>query len=491
MTNDPVHSCTPGKAWGLSALLEKRQAIRDNQARCASLRERWIKDNAYFYREVGRLLRFIVEPGRRVLNLRSQLGHLLKAVRPARGVGVEVCPEMTNRAKDLHPEFDFVTSDVEDLCLKEEFDYVLFDNITETVDILAALNRVRTVMGPSSRLLVYTYNHLWEPLLWLAEKAGWHMPQLDPNWLSEHDIENMFGLTGFQLLRTYRTLLCPKPVPLLSSFLNRVLAKLPGLNRLCMVRVMVARPVPTPRPESDLTVSVVIPAKNECGNIETAVGRIPAMGRHTEIIFCDDRSTDGTGDEIRRMQREHPDLDIKLVEGPGVCKAQNVWAGFRQARGDVLMILDADLAVMPEELPLFLSALAEGAGEFINGSRLVYPVPREAMRFFNLFGNKAFSLLFSFLLGQPMKDTLCGTKVLWRTDWDRIVPHLDTWGIADRWGDYELLFGAAKLHLRIVDLPVHYQERMYGTTKMVRVVQNGLIMLRMCLAAFRKLKLAY
>jgi glycosyltransferase involved in cell wall biosynthesis len=242
-----------------------------------------------------------------------------------------------------------------------------------------------------------------------------------------------------------------------------------------------------PREEPDVSVSVIIPCRNEAGNIRPAAERIPAMGSHTEILFCDDKSTDGTAEEVREMQRRRPDKDIRLVDGPGICKAENVWNGFRAARGDVLMILDADLAVMPEELPFFFRALVAGHGEFINGSRLVYPMQELAMKFANILGNKFFSLVFSFLLDQRIKDTLCGTKVLWRKDWLRLEPYLGNWGMQDLWGDYELLFGASKLHLDIVEVPVHYQERIHGVTKMTRVVSNGWRMLRICWHAWLRL----
>jgi glycosyltransferase involved in cell wall biosynthesis len=179
------------------------------------------------------------------------------------------------------------------------------------------------------------------------------------------------------------------------------------------------------------------------------------------------------------------------VDGPGICKSKNVWTGFDAATGDILMILDADLTVMPEELPYFLDAITRCGIEFVNGSRLIYPVPKTAMKGANMAGNKLFSAVFSYLLGQRIKDTLCGTKVLWRSDWERIRPLIGTWGTMDRWGDYDLLFGAAKLNLRIMDQPVHYQERIYGVTKMTKVFKNGLIMLKMCLHGFHKLKLRY
>jgi glycosyltransferase involved in cell wall biosynthesis len=212
------------------------------------------------------------------------------------------------------------------------------------------------------------------------------------------------------------------------------------------------------------------------------------MGGQSEILFCDDKSTDGTADEVRRMQALYPEREIRLIDGPGICKAENVWTGFRAARGDVLMILDADLTVMPEELPMFLRALTSRRGDFVNGSRLIYPMQQKAMKFTNEIGNKVFGLLFSFLLDQRIKDTLCGTKVLWRRDWLRMEKNLGTWGIRDLWGDYELLFGASKLHLEIVEVPVHYQERIHGVTKMTRVFANGLRMLRICWHAWHRLE---
>lgn len=477
--------------WGTAALAARRETVRRHQAQFARVRDRWITRNRYFYDSIKRALRFIIEPGRRVLNVRCQTGFMLDAVRPSRGVGVEVSREMADLARQCYPQYEFITADPEDIQIDEQFDYVLFDNISDTIDALGALQRLRPLCDPHARLIIYTYNHLWEPIIKIAERTRLKMPMPEQNWLPEPDLRGLLTLSGFEWLRTHRLVLLPKPIPLLSELLNRLIAPLPLFNRLCLVNILVARPDPSPRDPADVSVSIIIPCKNERGNVEPAVRRIPDMGRHTEIVFCDDQSTDDTADEVRRMQREHPQRDIQLIDGPGVSKAQNVWTGFGAARGDVLMILDADLAVMPEELPFFFNAIVAGRGEFINGSRLVYPMHRQAMKTANMIGNKIFSVVFSYLLGQTIRDTLCGTKVLWRSDWKRIRPFLNTWGVADRWGDYELLFGAARLQLCIVDLPVHYQERIYGTTKMVKVMHNGLIMLRMCLSGFARFKIGW
>ncbi len=477
--------------WGVQALRERNRRNQVHQAATAKTRVNWIRRNRYYYEALIRLLRFLVEPGKRVLNIRCQTGFLLEALRPRRGVGVEISPEMVSVAQSSSPAFEYHTSFPEDFRPAETFDYILFDSIGDTVDVQRALLALKAACEPHTRLLIYTYNHLWQPLVSLAERLRLKVPQTEQNWLSEQDIEGLLELSGYEWLKTYRVVLFPKYIPLLSEFINRLVAKLPLVNRLCLIQILVARSIaPLPEP-SGICVSVIIPCKDERGNIEDAVTRMPQMGRGTEMIFCDDKSTDGTADEIGRMQREHPELDIKLVTGPGICKSKNVWTGFRAAEGDVLMILDADLTVIPEELPYFFDAITTGRAEFVNGSRLVYPIPRAAMKSANMLGNKFFSLVFSYLLRQPIKDTLCGTKVLWRSDWERIEPMLDTWGIVDRWGDYELLFGAAKLNLKIVDQPVHYLERIYGATKMTKVFKNGIVMLRMCWHGFQKLRVKY
>ncbi len=473
--------------WGIGALQSSRDERRALQDRIAPEREKWIRQNRYYYDRIKRLLRFIIEPHKRVLEIRCQTGDLLASVQPSYGVGIEISQRLVEIAQKNHPELQFLCADPEDVSLGKTFDYVIVGHIFDTVDILAALKRVRAHCTPETRVLIINYNQLWEPILGFASAIRLRSPCIEPNWVSDADVRGFLDLSGFRPLRTHQILLLPKYIPLISSLFNDFLAKLPGLRRLCMIQIVVARPHPIPRNSDDVSVSVIVPCRNERGNVAAGVERIPDMGKHTEIIFCDDKSTDGTADEVRRMQSLYPHRDIRLVNGPGICKAENVWTGFRHATGDVLMILDADLTVMPEELPFFFHALVENRGEFINGSRLVYPIPKAAMKFFNRAGNKVFGIVFSYLLKQRFKDTLCGTKVLWRRDWMRIEKGLGTWGIRDLWGDYELILGASKLHLEVVEMPVHYQERVYGVSKMTKVFANGLRMFRICRGAWPKL----
>ena len=490
--------CEPNAAtWGPAALEQRRERTRNRLAKIAARRENWINRNRYYYELLERLLRFLVEPQKRILSVRCGTGNLLAVLQPSKGKGIDICPEIIEIAQQRSPSFEFAVAfpDKEEFQrafkAHEKFDYILFNDIGDTVDVLQALRNLMPLCQRHTRVLVTTYNHLWEPFVTFAEWVGMKVPRTEQNWLSTADIRNLLKLAGFEALETHRVVLLPKYLPLLSSFLNRLCARLPFLSKLCMTQVVVARMMPPPVLPERLSVSVVVPCKNEKGNVEDAVRRIPPLAGRTEIIFCDDQSTDGTAEEVLRVQTLYPEKNVRLEHGPGVCKSRNVWTGFNAATGDILMILDADLTTIPEELPYFIDVIVSGQAEFVNGSRLIYPVPKGGMNGANMLGNKFFSLAFTYLLGQRVKDTLCGTKVLWRSDWERIKPMLGTWGTEDRWGDYELLFGAAKLNLKILDLPVHYQERIYGSTKMTKVFRNGLVMLRMCWHGFLKLKLGY
>lgn len=472
-------------------LEENHQAIVAHYERYCETKHEWLENNAYFYEEYERLLKFIVEPGKRVLVLRSQTGFLLNAVQPERGLGIELNIEASALAAEKYPHLEFASySDGLPNCA-EKFDYIIHERVGEIVDLQALLLKISQNCLPHTRVVLIDYNKLWEPIVNVAERFQIKMPTPQQNWLSRNDVATILEHSNYQLLKTFPAVLVPKYLPILSTFCNRVLAKLPLIENLSMLSVYVCRPLCDPTSRKKLKVSVIIPCKNEEKNILPAVLRIPSMGAGTEIIFCDDKSDDNTRTEIKEAIKSYPEKNIVLVDGPGKGKAKNVWTGFEAATGDILMILDADLTVMPEQLPKFFDAITQGKGEFINGSRLVYPMAKGAMNFHNMLGNKFFGALFSFLLRQRIKDTLCGTKVLWRRDWIRMKPSIGTWGVEDHWGDYDLLFGAAKMNLRIIDLPIHYRERLHGYSKMVRVFQNGIRMLTLSCMAFKKLRIDY
>jgi SAM-dependent methyltransferase len=440
----------------------------------------------YYQRLLRRLYAFWVPPDLRVLEVGCSLGDLLAAVKPARGVGVDFSPAMIALARARHPELEFQVADVGEFSTGEKFDYILFsDLVNDLPDVQAVLERLQCVAHPRTRLVLNFFNNLWRPVLNVAAKLGLKSPTLLQNWLSTDDARNLLYLAGWEVIKTDPRILWPVRTPLLDWVCNRWLA--PLLPHFCLTVTLIARPKPQPASRPQCRCSVVIPARNEAGNIEDAVRRTPEMGLGTEIIFIEGHSKDNTWDEIQRVAAKYPQRNIKVLKQQSRGKGGAVREAFAAATGDVLFILDADLTMPPEELPKFYEAARSGTAEFVNGVRLVYPMEDEAMQFLNMIANKAFGLTFSWLLGQKLKDTLCGTKVLFRADYEAIAKNRAYFGDFDPFGDFDLIFGAAKLNLRMVDLPIRYRARTYGQTNIHRW-SHGWLLLRMVSFAARRLK---
>lgn len=446
----------------------------------------------YYGAELERLVKSLVTPGSRVLEVGTSTGSILEAVGGPGSIGINASPRMIELLSARHPSLDLRVLDVERDALPEgPFDaVVLSDAIGMLDDIQRALERLRPLIAPGGRLFVTYYNFLWEPALKLAERLGIKTRWPDQNWLSMGDIQNLLYLAGYDVVRSGTDILMPVHVPGVSLVLNRLAGQLPLARELSLVDYFVARTVAEPELDRQPSVSVICPCRNEKGNIREAVLRTPLMGSATELIFVDGNSSDGTVEEIEAVIREYRGpLSLRLVlQGNGKGKGDAVRKGFAAASNDVLMILDSDLTVPPEDLPKFYRALVTGKGDFINGVRLVYPMEGEAMRFLNLLGNKFFSSALSWLLEQPIKDSLCGTKVLFRSAYEQIAHHRSFFGDFDPFGDFDLLFGAARLNLDIVDLPVRYRARTYGETKIDRFA-HGWLLAKMTAFGFKKLRM--
>jgi SAM-dependent methyltransferase len=471
---------------------ERRRLRAERLDQIAEFRARSSDRHRYYAREVQRLVRSLTIPGGRVLEVGCGLGDLLATLEAREAIGIDLSPRMIDLGKQRHPNLDLRVANVELDALPEgPFDtIILSDAIGLLEDIQIALERLRPLLGPRGRIVVTYYNFLWEPVLKLAEGLGQKTRWPDQNWLSMADIENLLYLAGYEVFRRGTDVLVPAPLPVISLLANRLLAKLPLLREAALVDYFVARAEPEVALGKLPTVSVICPCRNEKGNIREAVQRTPLMGPKTELVFVDGNSTDGTVAEIEAVIREYQGpLELKLVhQGEGKGKGDAVRKGFDAARHDVLMILDSDLTVPPEDLPKFYRALVSGRGEFINGVRLVYPMEGEAMRFLNLLGNKFFSSALSWVLEQSIKDSLCGTKVLYRRDYDVIANNRNFFGDFDPFGDFDLLFGASRLNMRIVDLPVRYRARTYGETKIDRFT-HGWLLLKMTAFGFTKLRM--
>jgi SAM-dependent methyltransferase len=446
-----------------------------------------IAKTAATYRDMlSRYYNLLIPEAAAVLEVGCGGGDLLARLHGSSKCGVDLSPAQIKQAKEKVPTGEFSVQAGEELNLPgRTFDYiVLSETLNLAVDVQLILERLKAVSTSQTRLIINVYNALWRPLISLATVWGLRMRHPESNWLSRDTLAGLLALAGWELIRCESRILCPIKLLGLENLLNGFVA--PFLSPFCLSLFVIARPIPDRRP-NEKSVSVIIPARNEAGNIESAVMRTPTMGTWTELIFVEGNSTDHTWETIQQVKANHSGRAIKTLQQTGKGKGDAVRAGFAAAEGEILMILDADLTVPPEELPKFYDAVVSGACEFANGSRLVYPMDEKAMQFLNLCANKTFGILFSWLLGQPLKDTLCGTKVLTKENYQRIAENRSYFGEFDPFGDFDLLFGASKLNLKILDLPIRYRERVYGQTNIQRW-KHGWLLFEMLIFAATKLK---
>jgi SAM-dependent methyltransferase len=459
----------------------------------AAGREGRIAANRAYYEDHYRFMRFVVPADSRVLDLGCGIGDLLGALAPKTGVGVDLSPGMIEEAKERYPQYTYLQGDIEDpeflATIDGPFDVIILsDTVGFLEDIEATFEALHPLCGPDTRVVVCYYARLWQPILRLGEMIGIKQRQLPLNWVSTDDIVGLLALADFEMIKREWRQLVPKSLFGIGTLINRTLGTLPALRRLSLRNYVVARPTSRRvEPESRPSATVLIPCRNERGNIEPAILRMPRFAPDQEVLFVEGNSTDGTYEEIERVIAAHPEWDIRALKQDGKGKGDAVRKGFANARGEVLMILDADLTVEPETMPKFYHALASGKGEFINGTRLIYPMEREAMRALNFLANRSFSVLFSWLLNYRLTDTLCGTKVLRKAHYDKIAANRNYFGEFDPFGDFDLIFGAAKLNLKMVEIPIRYQARYYGETQISRFA-DGWLLLRMVAFAWRKLK---
>jgi SAM-dependent methyltransferase len=429
--------------------------------------------------------RHLVPQDASVLEIGCGAGHLLAEL-PNRDVtGIDVSPRQIQAAKERVPHGSFHVGAGENVKLDRTFDCIIIsDTIHQAADVQQMLENALNFAKNNTRLLLNFYSALWKPLLSLSVLLGIRKRQPPSNWLAPDDVLNLLRISGWDPIVLAPRILMPIRCLGLEHVANRWLAPLlPWLN---LTVFCTARPRRNAT-QSSPSVSVIVPARNEAGNIRHAVTRLPEFAGKTEIIFVEGGSSDNTWDEIERVCAEFPEKQIVKMRQTGSGKGAAVRDGFAAATGDILMILDADLTTPPEELPKFYRVLASGQADFANGVRLVYPMEERAMQFLNMCANKMFSILFTWLLGQPVKDTLCGTKVLWRRDYEKLAAQRSYFGNFDPFGDFDLLFGAARMNLKIVDIPVHYKSRTYGETNIQRW-KHGALLIRMALYAARKIK---
>jgi methionine biosynthesis protein MetW len=456
-------------------------------------RGQWIDKNKYFYDSDYKFMKFLIPDGSRVLDLGCGTGELLDALNPSFGVGVDLSENMIKEAQSKYSDLTFLQGDLEDEefinSIEETFDFIILsdtigflDDCENTFEILQSLCTAET------RVILAYYSWYWEPLLKLGEKLRLKMPSVEMNWLSTEDTIGFLNLAGFETVKQEWKQLVPVNLMGIGTIINRTLGVLPLIQRLSLRNYIVARSIKKKAFTEEPSVTVLIPCKNERGNIRSAVDRMPRMCNDIEILFVEGGSSDGTPDEIHSIIKQYPDKNIRLITQDGKGKGDAVRKGFGVANGDILMILDADLTVPPEDLTKFYKAIADGKGEYVNGTRLVYPMESQAMRFLNFVANRMFSFLFTWLLNQRITDTLCGTKVISKRNYQKLVDGRSFFGNFDPFGDFDLILGSSKLNLKIVEVPIRYAAREYGETQISRF-KHGWLLIKMVVFAFKKLKI--
>jgi ubiquinone/menaquinone biosynthesis C-methylase UbiE len=439
-----------------------------------------------------KFMRFLIPPGKRVLELGCGRGDLLAALDPSYGVGVDFSARIIAKASGRHPGLHFIVGDAEDpdtlASIEGPFDYIVIaDTLGMFEDIDETLRLVYRLCAPSTRIVISYYSHLWEPVLQLAESLNLRTRQPPINFIATADFLNLMDLADFEVISQEQRQLLPFRWLGLGSFINRYIAPLPGIRQLCLRTYLVGRPI-RQFPDRKLSASILVPCRNEKGNIENAILRMPKFGSAQEILFVEGNSSDGTFEECERVRDAYRgQWDIKVLKQDGKGKGDAVRKGFAAATGDVLMILDADLTMPPEALPKYHAVIETGKAEFVNGTRLIYPMEHEAMRPLNLIANRFFAYLFSYLVNTRLTDTLCGTKVLLRKDYEVLARERAYFGNFDPFGDFDLIFGAAKQNLKIIETPIHYKARTFGETQISRF-RDGWLLLKMVWFAYRKLK---
>jgi len=437
----------------------------------------WRKKNYYYHREIERFFKNIIPKDKNVLEIGTADGYLLDKLKPSYGVGIDISAKMIEMARKKYPRLKFIKSTIDDYNPKFKFDYIVISDLLEyTFDLYNFFNVLYKKISTDTKIIITGVNPLWEPVMRFTTRLKLRTPVQMKNFVTCKDTENILDITGYEVIQSGYRLFLPKNIPIISYLLNKIIPRISVLKDLCLVQYIIARPRQDLKIDTNISCSVIIPCHNEEGNIKECIERIPELGKYTEILIVDDGSTDGTADIVKDMQRDKTNVTL-ISYTPNKGKGHAVKTGFDAAKGEVLIILDADMAVLPEELTKFYNTLASHQAEFVNGTRMVYDMVPGAMKFINYLGNKMFGIILSFVIGQRNTDTLCGTKAFYKKDYITFKMGKCLWG------DFDLLFEAARRRLKTVEMPVHYYPRLEGTSKM-KAFSHGLMLLKMCWYGF-------
>lgn len=441
--------------------------------------------NKYYHEKISNTYSFLISPNKKILFYGFFDGKELYKLSPSVGVGIEPDKKLYEVLKKRFPKLKFVNCKFEDYQPSEKFDYIVLNGVLgKTGDMFKVLKNVQMACRPATKVLIYQYNYLWQWILALAEKMSFKKKEGVQNWLSVSDATTYLEGANFQVTRIFRRTIFPSNFLGLGRILNFITVVLPFFDPLELDQFIVARPEPHLFPkESPESLTICITVRNEKGNIEKIVKLIPRICKDQEILFVEGHSTDGTREEILRMIKKYPSKNIRVMGQPGIGQGDATRVGFKAAKGEIIIIYEGDDTSDPRDIEYFYKAMRNGRFEFIEGSRFVYPLDKKAMPIINQFGNIFFAKWFSFFLGQRTTDVLSGIKAILKRDFDVIYDRWGNLGVEDPFGDFELLYGAARMGLKIGGIPIRYYPRTYGQPK-TRPFTHGPYLLKMAINGY-------
>jgi len=462
----------------------RSKELRNYYNKNSSKRIKYIKIYNYFYNYISKLLGNFIYGGKNLLFIGLGVYPYLKYLQVKKIFVSDISEKFFNLLKKKNTDKKFINFNLTDEKNKKKFDKIILTSLENEENPILFLKIVRQAISNDGRLFLMKNNLMLFPILKLSEFLGLRFKHVTRNIISDNFLKNICEQTDFEVVHKENTILLPFYIPVISNFINKIIAKFPILNKFCLISVFVLRPVLKKDNTDNYSLSIIVPCKNEEKNIETVINSIPKICKKTQILFGDDKSKDSTLKEIKKFVSKKKDYEVDYYSAPGISKSENVYLGFEKATGDIIAILDADNTVHASELSEFIKLLITKKYDFINGTRFIYPMHSKAMKKFNFFGNILFSYLFSFLFNLQVSDTLCGTKVFYKKDWFKIKKRVRKWGLRDLWGDYDLLLGAKYNFLKIGEKPVFYKNRLEGETKMKNILTNGLRMFYIVLYSF-------